>query len=148
MPEVTMIEAIRMALSRALEEHPDVVIFGEDVGIDGGVFRATDGLAQRYGAFRVRDTPLSETVIAGMAVGAAAHGLRPVAEIQFMGFLYPALDQLANHAARLRNRTRGRLTCPMVLRAPYDMCILFYYLKTMHLSSNRFSDLKETRTLL
>jgi pyruvate dehydrogenase E1 component beta subunit len=114
-----MIEAIRMALSRALEEDPDVVIFGEDVGIDGGVFRATDGLIQRYGASRVRDTPLSETVIAGMAVGAAAHGLRPVAEIQFMGFLYPALDQLANHAARLRNRTRGRLSCPMVLRAPY-----------------------------
>jgi len=119
MPECTMIEAIRMALSRALEEDPDVVIFGEDVGIDGGVFRATDGLVQRYGSSRVRDTPLSETVIAGMAVGAAAHGLRPVAEIQFMGFLYPALDQLANHAARLRNRTRGRLTCPMVLRAPY-----------------------------
>ena len=119
MPECTMIDAIRMALSRALEEDPDVVIFGEDVGIDGGVFRATDGLVQRYGASRVRDTPLSETVIAGMAVGAAAHGLRPVAEIQFMGFLYPALDQLANHAARLRNRTRGRLTCPMVLRAPY-----------------------------
>lgn len=119
MPECTMIEAIRMALSRALEEDPDVMIFGEDVGIDGGVFRATDGLAQRYGASRVRDTPLSETVIAGMAVGAAAHGLRPVAEIQFTGFLYPALDQLANHASRLRNRTRGRLTCPMVLRAPY-----------------------------
>lgn len=119
MPECTMIEAIRMALSRALEDDPDVVIFGEDVGIDGGVFRATDGLIQRFGASRVRDTPLSETVIAGMAVGAAAHGLRPVAEIQFMGFLYSALDQLANHAARLRNRTRGRLTCPMVLRAPY-----------------------------
>ena len=110
MPEYTMIEAIRMALSRALKEDPDVIIFGEDVGIDGGVFRATDGLAQRYGASRVRDTPLSETVIAGMAVGAAAHGLRPVAEIQFTGFLYPALDQLANHASRLRNRTRGRLT--------------------------------------
>ncbi len=119
MPECTMIEAIRMALSHALEEDPDVVILGEDVGIDGGVFRATDGLLQRYGASRVRDTPLSEAVIAGMAVGAAAHGLRPVAEIQFMGFLYPALDQLANHAARLRNRTRGRLSCPMVLRAPY-----------------------------
>jgi 2-oxoisovalerate dehydrogenase E1 component subunit beta len=119
MPERTMIEAIRMALSRALEEDADVVVFGEDVGIDGGVFRATDGLIQRYGSARVRDTPLSETVIAGMAVGAAAHGLRPVAEIQFMGFLYSALDQLANHAARLRNRTRGRLSCPMVLRVPY-----------------------------
>lgn len=119
MAEHTMIDAIRMALARALEEDPDVIIFGEDVGIDGGVFRATDGLIQRYGSSRVRDTPLSETVIAGMAVGAAAHGLRPVAEIQFMGFLYSAIDQLANHAARLRNRTRGRLSCPMVLRAPY-----------------------------
>lgn len=119
MTEMTMIDAIRTALARALQDDPDVILFGEDVGIDGGVFRATDGLIQRYGASRVRDTPLSETVIAGMAVGAAAHGLKPVAEIQFMGFLYSAIDQLANHAARLRNRTRGRLTCPLVLRAPY-----------------------------
>ena len=102
-----------------LQDDPDVILFGEDVGIDGGVFRATDGLIQRFGSSRVRDTPLSETVIAGMAVGAAAHGLKPVAEIQFMGFLYSAIDQLANHAARLRNRTRGRLSCPMVLRAPF-----------------------------
>lgn len=119
MIEMTMIDAIRTALARALHDDPDVVLFGEDVGIDGGVFRATDGLIQRFGASRVRDTPLSETVIAGMAVGAAAHGLKPVAEIQFMGFLYSAIDQLANHAARLRNRTRGRLSCPMVLRAPF-----------------------------
>ena len=119
MPELTMVEAIRAALGRALEEDPKVVIFGEDVGIDGGVFRATDGLVQRYGSKRVRDTPLSEALISGMAVGAAAHGLRPIAEIQFMGFLYPAIDQLVNHASRMRNRTRGRLTCPMVLRAPY-----------------------------
>jgi pyruvate dehydrogenase E1 component beta subunit len=116
---MTMIEAIRTALGRALEEDPDVIIFGEDVGIDGGVFRATDGLIQRFGATRVRDTPLSETVIAGVAIGAAAHGLRPVAEIQFMGFIYSAIDQLVNHASRLRNRTRGRLSCPMVLRAPF-----------------------------
>ncbi len=119
MAERTMIEAINMALGRALADDPDVILFGEDIGIDGGVFRATDGLIQRYGSARVRDTPLSETVIAGMAVGAAAHGLHPVAEIQFMGFLYSAIDQLTNHAARLRNRTRGRLTCPLVLRAPY-----------------------------
>ncbi|MDW4551160.1 alpha-ketoacid dehydrogenase subunit beta [Defluviimonas sp. D31] len=119
MAEMTMIEAIRAALSHALETDPAVILFGEDIGIDGGVFRATDGLMQRFGAARVRDTPLSETVIAGMAVGAAAMGLKPVAEIQFSGFLYPALDQLVNHASRLRNRTRGRLTCPMVLRAPY-----------------------------
>ncbi len=119
MADMTIIDAIRTALARALQDDPDVVLFGEDIGIDGGVFRATDGLIQRFGASRVRDTPLSETVIAGMAVGAAAHGLKPVAEIQFMGFLYSAIDQLANHAARLRNRTRGRLTCPMVLRAPF-----------------------------
>ncbi len=119
MAELTMIEAIRAALGRALADDADVILFGEDIGIDGGVFRATDGLIQRFGSARVRDTPLSETVIAGMAVGAAASGLRPVAEVQFMGFLYSAIDQLANHAARLRNRTRGRLSCPMVLRAPY-----------------------------
>jgi 2-oxoisovalerate dehydrogenase E1 component beta subunit len=119
MPELTLVEAVRAALGRAMEEDPNVIIFGEDVGIDGGVFRATDGLVQRYGSARVRDTPLSEALIAGMAVGAAAHGLRPVAEIQFMGFIYPAIDQMANHASRLRTRTRGRLTCPMVLRAPY-----------------------------
>lgn len=119
MAELSMIEAIRLALDRALRDYPEVIIFGEDVGIDGGVFRATDGLIQRHGASRVRDTPLSETVIAGVAVGAAAQGLRPVAEIQFMGFIYSAIDQLANHAARLRNRTRGRLSCPMVLRAPF-----------------------------
>jgi len=119
MAEMTMVEAIRAALSRAMEDDPKVLILGEDVGIDGGVFRATDGLMQRFGAKRVRDTPLAEAAIAGMAVGLAAEGWRPVAEMQFMGFLYPALDQLANHAARLRNRTRGRLTCPLVLRSPY-----------------------------
>jgi pyruvate dehydrogenase E1 component beta subunit len=119
MPDLTLVEAVRAALGRAMEEDPSVIVFGEDVGVDGGVFRATDGLVQRYGSRRVRDTPLSEALIAGMAVGAAAHGLRPVAEIQFMGFIYPAIDQLVNHASRLRTRTRGRLTCPMVLRAPY-----------------------------
>ncbi len=119
MAELTLVEAVRAALGQALEEDPKVIIFGEDVGIDGGVFRATDGLVQRYGFERVRDTPLSEALIAGMAVGVAAHGMRPVAEIQFMGFIYPAIDQLVNHASRLRTRTRGRLTCPMVLRAPF-----------------------------
>jgi pyruvate dehydrogenase E1 component beta subunit len=95
------------------------VILGEDVGIDGGVFRATEGLWQRFGGERVRDTPLSESAIAGVSVGLAAQGFRPVAEIQFMGFVYPVIDQMVNHASRLRTRTRGRLTCPMVLRAPY-----------------------------
>jgi 2-oxoisovalerate dehydrogenase E1 component beta subunit len=119
MPELSLVEAVRAALARAMTEDERVFVMGEDVGIDGGVFRATEGLAQRFGSGRVRDTPLSELLIAGMAVGAAVEGLRPVAEIQFMGFLYPAIDQLANHAARLRTRTRGRLTVPMVLRAPY-----------------------------
>ena len=114
-----MIEAIRTALGRAMEEDGDVVILGEDVGIDGGVFRATDGLAQRFGSDRVMDTPLAEAAIAGAAVGAAVQGLRPVAEIQFSGFIYPAIDQLVNQASRMRNRTRGRLNCPMVLRAPF-----------------------------
>ena len=114
-----MIEAINAALAQALQEDDRVIVFGEDVGIDGGVFRATDGLYQRFGASRLLDTPLSETLIAGMAVGAAAQNLRPVAEIQFMGFIYPTIDQLVNHASRLRTRTRGRLSCPLVLRAPY-----------------------------
>lgn len=119
MAELSLVEAVRLALGRAMAEDPSVVIFGEDVGIDGGVFRATDGLLQRFGSARVRDTPLSELLIAGMAIGLATQGIRAVAEIQFTGFLYPAIDQLVNHASRLRTRTRGRLTCPMVLRAPY-----------------------------
>jgi pyruvate dehydrogenase E1 component beta subunit len=119
MAELTLVEAVRAALARAMEEDPSVIVLGEDVGIDGGVFRATDGLWQRFGEDRVRDTPLSEAAIAGVSVGLAAQGFRPVAEIQFQGFIHPALDQMANHAARLRHRTRGRLTCPMVLRAPF-----------------------------
>ncbi|MEQ8195134.1 MAG: alpha-ketoacid dehydrogenase subunit beta [Rhodospirillales bacterium] len=119
MPTVNLLEAVRMALGRAMEEEERVLVLGEDVGIDGGVFRATDGLFKRFGAERVRDTPIAETVIAGVCVGLAAQGFRPVGEIQFMGFIYSAMDQLVNHASRLRNRTRGRLTCPMVLRAPY-----------------------------
>jgi pyruvate dehydrogenase E1 component beta subunit len=95
-----------------------VVVLGEDVGRDGGVFRATDGLWARFGDDRVIDTPLAEAGIAGVAVGMAAQGLWPVTEIQFSGFIYPPIDQLVNHAARLRTRTRGRLTCPMVLRSP------------------------------
>jgi 2-oxoisovalerate dehydrogenase E1 component beta subunit len=119
MAELTLVEAVGAALARALESDPDVVLLGEDVGVDGGVFRATAGLYERFGARRVIDTPLAETLIAGMSVGLAARGLKPVAEIQFMGFVYAALDQMLSHAARLRNRTRGRLTCPMVLRTPF-----------------------------
>jgi 2-oxoisovalerate dehydrogenase E1 component beta subunit len=118
MSEVTMVEAIRLALARAMADDPRVLILGEDVGKDGGVFRATDGLLARFGPERVLDTPLAEAGIAGVAIGLAAQGFRPVAEIQFMGFAYATLDQMLNHASRLRTRTRGRLTCPMVLRTP------------------------------
>ena len=119
MPEITLIEAVNLALAREMEQDGRVIVLGEDVGVNGGVFRATEGLQARFGASRVLDTPLSETLIAGMSVGMAAQGLRPVAEIQFMGFILSTVDQMLNHASRLRNRTRGRLTCPMVLRAPF-----------------------------
>lgn len=119
MPQVTLVEAVNMALARAMEDDPSVVVLGEDVGINGGVFRATVGLQQRFGAQRVLDTPLAELLISGVCVGMATQGLRPVGEIQFMGFIYPCIDQLVNHASRLRNRTQGRLSCPMVLRVPH-----------------------------
>jgi 2-oxoisovalerate dehydrogenase E1 component subunit beta len=119
MAEITLVEAVNLALARAMSEDDNVVVYGEDVSVNGGVFRATVGLREQFGAERVLDTPLSETLIGGMAVGMAAQGLKPVAEIQFMGFIYPALDQLINHASRMRTRTRGRLTCPMVLRTPH-----------------------------
>src|SRR4029453_19354011 len=96
MPETTLVDAINLALARALADDPDVVVFGEDVGVNGGVFRATAGLQQRFGAERVFDTPLSEVLIGGLCVGMAAQGLKPVGEIQFMGFIYPCLDQLVN----------------------------------------------------
>ncbi len=113
-----MVAAICMALARAMQADERVLVLGEDVGVNGGVFRATEGLLQRFGDKRVLDTPLAETVIAGLSVGLAAQGFKPVAEFQFMGFIYPALDQVINHVSRLRNRTRGRLTCPLVFRAP------------------------------
>jgi 2-oxoisovalerate dehydrogenase E1 component beta subunit len=116
--EVTLVEAVNLALARAMAEDDRIIVCGEDVGVDGGVFRATVGLLERFGLERVRDTPLSETVIAGLSIGLAAEGFRPVAEIQFSGFFYPCIDQLANHASRMRTRTRGRLTCPLVLRTP------------------------------
>lgn len=119
MPRITLIEGVTMALAHELEQDERVVVLGEDVGVNGGVFRATAGLQQRFGKQRVMDTPLAESMIAGMSVGMAAQGMRPVPEIQFMGFIYPAVDQMISHAGRLRHRTRGRLHCPMVLRAPY-----------------------------
>lgn len=114
-----MIEAIAMAQAWELQHDPSVLVLGEDVGRSGGVFRATAGLAERFGSDRVQDTPLAENMIAGMCVGLSAQGMRPIAEIQFMGFLYPALDQIVNHMSRLRHRTRGRLSCPVVLRTPH-----------------------------
>jgi pyruvate dehydrogenase E1 component beta subunit len=119
MADVTMIDAITMAMAWELDHDERVLVLGEDVGVNGGVFRATAGLQQRFGADRVQDTPLAEGMIAGVSIGLAAQGMLPVAEIQFMGFIYPTVDQMINHAGRLRNRTRGRLSCPMVLRAPY-----------------------------
>jgi len=119
MPELALVEAVRLALARAMAEDDSVLVLGEDVGVNGGVFRATDGLIAEFGEQRVFDTPLSEALLAGLSVGLGAQGFKPVVEFQFMGFLYPALDQVANHAARLRNRTRGRLSCPIVLRAPF-----------------------------
>ena len=119
MAEVTLVGAVNQALRYAMEEDEAVVVLGEDVGADGGVFRATEGLLDQFGEERVIDTPIAENGISGVAVGMAVQGLKPVAEIQFMGFSYPTLDQMVNHAARLRNRTRGRLTCPMVLRMPF-----------------------------
>jgi pyruvate dehydrogenase E1 component beta subunit len=118
MTELSLVQAVNLALKRAMAEDPRVIVLGEDVAVDGGVFRATDGLLQAYGEQRVLDTPLAEVSIAGVSIGLAAQGLRPVAEIQFTGFAYSCIDQLLNHASRLRARTRGRLTCPMVLRSP------------------------------
>ena len=118
MSQITLVEAINLALKREMERDSTVVVLGEDVGVDGGVFRATLGLNERFGPERVIDTPLAEGLIAGMAIGMAVEGLKPVAEIQFSGFAYTTLDQILNHAGRMRHRTQGRLSCPMVLRTP------------------------------
>lgn len=119
MAEITLVEAVNQALHYEMAQDKNVVVFGEDIGKNGGVFRATVGLLDKFGADRVLDTPLAESMIAGISIGMAAQGLKPVAEFQFMGFSYPGLDQIINHAARLRNRTRGRLHCPIVYRMPY-----------------------------
>ncbi len=119
MSKLNMVEAINMALLEEMERDNRIVILGEDVGREGGVFRVTDGLQERFGPERVIDTPLAESGIVGTAMGMALNGLRPVAEIQFDGFLYPCLDQITNHIGRIRNRSRGRFTCQMVIRVPY-----------------------------
>ena len=118
MAQITLVEAVNLAHMRAMADDPSVVVLGEDVGVDGGVFRATLGLLDRFGAERVIDTPLAEQLIVGMAIGLAAEGLKPVAEMQFSGFAYVCIDQIINHAGRMRHRTQGRLSCPMVMRTP------------------------------
>ncbi|AJR05882.1 alpha-ketoacid dehydrogenase subunit beta [Photobacterium gaetbulicola] len=119
MAEVTLLDAINMALHYEMAHDQSVIVLGEDVGDNGGVFRATVGLKEKYGCKRVIDSPLAEALIGGVTVGMATQGLRPVAEFQFQGFVFPAIEHLVCHAARMRNRTRGRLTCPAVFRAPF-----------------------------
>ena len=119
MPLKTSIEAVNEALHEELERDPSTIVLGEDVGVHGGVFRATDGLQQRFGADRVIDTPLAELGIIGVAIGAAMQGLRPIAEIQFADYIHPAYDQIVNEAAKIRYRSNGTYTCPLVIRAPF-----------------------------
>ncbi|MFC6671712.1 alpha-ketoacid dehydrogenase subunit beta [Marinobacterium aestuariivivens] len=116
---ITLVEAVNLALAHELDRDEQVVLLGEDIGTNGGVFRATVGLLERFGPRRIMDTPLAENLIAGLSVGMATQGLKPVAEIQFMGFIFPVMEQIIGHAARMRNRTRGRLSCPLVIRAPF-----------------------------
>lgn len=118
-----MVQAINLALSEEMAKDKDVIVLGEDVGRDGGVFRVTEGLLERFGPERVMDTPLSELGIIGAAIGMAAYGLKPVCEIQFMGFIYSAIEQIFSHAGRLRSRSRGRFSCPLVIRTPYGIGI-------------------------
>ena len=115
----TLIEAVNEALSEEMERDPNVIVLGEDVGVHGGVFRATDGLLGRFGAERVIDTPLAELSIVGVAIGAAMQGMRPVAEIQFADYIHPAYDQIVNEAAKIRYRSNGAYSCPLVVRAPF-----------------------------
>jgi pyruvate dehydrogenase E1 component beta subunit len=119
MAKLTLVEAINLALKQEMERDPSVLILGEDVGKDGGVFRVTQGLLDQFGDKRVVDTPLSESAIVGAAIGLAVYGLKPIAEIQFEGFSFACMEQLVSHASRLRTRTRGRYQCPLVVRIPY-----------------------------
>lgn len=119
MAKMTMVEALNLALRQEMQKDDSVVLLGQDIGPDGGVFRVTDNLFAEFGGDRVVDTPLAESSIIGMSVGMAIYGLKPVCEIQFSGFIYQGFHQLENHAARMRWRTRSRLTVPMVMRAPY-----------------------------
>jgi len=123
MAKLNLVQAINQALSQEMEADRDVIILGEDVAKDGGVFRVTQGLLDKFGPERVIDTPLAELGIIGAAVGLSAYGMKPVAEIQFMGFTYAGLEQLFSHASRIRSRSRGRFSCPMVVRTPYGIGI-------------------------
>jgi pyruvate dehydrogenase E1 component beta subunit len=116
---MTMVQAINRALAQEMERDDRIIVLGEDVGRNGGVFRTTEGLFDRFGPERVMDTPLAESAIVGASIGMTALGLRPVPEIQFMGFIYPAFNQIVSHVARFRNRTRGRFTVPLTIRTPY-----------------------------
>src|ERR671935_2753582 len=119
MPQLTLVESVRQALLEEMRADPSVIVLGEDVGVHGGVFRATDGLQKEFGEHRVIDTPLAELGIAGVAIGAAMNGLRPVAEIQFADYIHPAYDQIVNEAAKIRYRSNGAWSCPVVFRAPF-----------------------------
>lgn len=119
MVELNIVQAVKFALKQEMARDANVIVLGEDVGKNGGVFRATEGLFDEFGEDRVIDTPLSEVGIIGVSIGLALYGLRPVAEIQFEGFLYPALDQLVSHVSKIRNRSRGRFQVPLVVRVPY-----------------------------
>ena len=119
MTELTLVQAVNRGLAEAMRADPDVILLGEDIGLNGGVFRATEGLQKEFGADRVIDTPLSETGIIGTAVGMALYGLKPVAEIQFLDFIYPAFDQIVSEVAKFRYRSGGQYPCPMVIRSPY-----------------------------
>ncbi|WP_436348668.1 alpha-ketoacid dehydrogenase subunit beta [Natronorubrum sp. FCH18a] len=116
---LTLVQAVREGLYTEMKRDDDVLVLGEDVGDNDGVFRATEGLVDEFGSDRVMDTPLAESGVIGTSIGMAVRGFRPVPEIQFMGFVYPAFDQLVNHAARFRTRSRGRFTCPLTVRVPY-----------------------------
>ncbi len=119
MAKLNMVEAINLGLREEMERDDRMIVLGEDVGKEGGVFRVTDGLQKKFGDDRVVDTPLAELGIIAVAFGMAVYGLHPVAEIQFDGFIYPCLDQINSHIGRIRNRSRGRFTCPLVMRFPY-----------------------------
>lgn len=119
MPQMTMVQSIQDALRVALREDPRVVVLGEDVGLNGGVFRVTEGLQAEFGADRVTDTPLAENGIVGAAIGMALYGMRPVVEIQFVDFIYPAFDQIVSELAKMRWRSAGQYSSPVIIRAPY-----------------------------